>query len=239
MEIFKPNNSPIKDKFTTTTNGIHIKGLSVQHADKTILDNVDLTVTPNKRIAIIGNVGSGKSTLLKAIMKLTDYKGVIKLGDIDIDNADVASVRNKITYIQQHPRLFNRSCYYNIIYVTNATKNDVDELISRYDIRNVFGNVELDKKVGKNGEFLSGGQKQIVCLLRCFLKPTTFLLFDEITSSLDQNLKKKIMFLINELSTGKTSIIVTHDTYLLDKVDEIYTVTDSRIVPIKVSNTNS
>lgn len=214
---------------------ISFEKVCVKTPTKTILNDLSLYIPTGQKIGIIGGIGCGKTTLLLTLMRMKDITGAIKVGDCDIKTMNVDTFRDNIAYIQQQPKLFNRSVYENVLYGTNKQKNYVDHLIKKYNLQFIFTNIDMNADVGKAGERLSGGQKQIVALLRCFMRPCHILLLDEITSSLDQELKRHIMTMVDDLMKDKTVIIVTHDTYLLNNMDRIVTLENGKIISDKTN----
>jgi ABC-type multidrug transport system fused ATPase/permease subunit len=175
---------------------------------KKILDNVSINVKNGERVGIIGNIGSGKSTLLKVLCGLITPN----TGCIYIDN-NILSKQSSIGYVPQHPILFNRSLYDNLVYGNSKVKkNDVLNFLNRYDILKELNNFPLYDLVGKNGSYLSGGQRQLVYCIREILKTPSVLIMDEPTSSMSNNIKKLLMTIISE--NIKAVIVVTHDITL-------------------------
>jgi len=217
-ETYDPNNIEKLSKIKETT--IKIKNLTFGYTDKPIFENFNLTLEPNVTTAIIGTIGSGKSTIAKLIIRLKDYKkGQILLNNIEINKVPIDKLRAVIGYIPQHPKLFNRTLYENITY-------GIDEKISEKQIFNILKKNEINdiipdfkrlmnKKVGKSGSLLSGGQRQIVWLLRFLFNKHKAIILDEPTSSLDKKNKEKVIRLIQELEKTKTIILITHDKELL------------------------
>ena len=192
--------------------------------DKYILKNISFKIKQNEKIALIGTIGSGKSTIGKLLIKLFDYdEGSIKINGIELKDVSIKSLRKVITYIPQHPKLFNRTLYSNITYgVNNIKKEKVLELINSINISSIkdkFLEILYDP-VGKYGNNLSGGQRQIVWLLRSILQKSKIIILDEPTSSLDEENKKLVMDFIINASKNKTLILITHDKSLLKLVDK-------------------
>lgn len=184
-----------------------------------VLKNFSYRVEAKKKLAIVGKVGSGKSSLLKMILKLAyPNKGQILL---DGKNLPYNITRKYVSYIGQTPILFNRSLYENITYGTKKTKQDVIDLLNKYNLENIFGNRSLDDSVGKGGNNLSGGQRQIVILLRTVLRESSIVLLDEPTTALDSDSKDMIMDLIFEVFADKTLIMITHDPEVVDRFDDV------------------
>ena len=192
---------------------------------KYILKNVSLKINQNEKIAIIGEIGSGKSTLGKLLIKLFDYdEGSIKLNNIELKDIEILSLRKIITYIPQHPELFNRTLLSNLTYGSNNIKREtVVKLINSIKIKSIRDVLltNLDKSVGKYGNNLSGGQRQIVWLIRSILQDSKMIILDEPTSSLDEENKLIVMDFIKSLSKNKTLILITHDMKLLKLVNRV------------------
>jgi ABC-type bacteriocin/lantibiotic exporter with double-glycine peptidase domain len=179
-------------------------------------------------------VGKGKSTLLKMILKLTyPSNGEILLDDMNLPY-DV--IRKNISYIPQTPILFNRKLYKNIVYGTKSTKEDVIHLMKKYNLNGVFGKHDLEDDVGKGGGNLSGGQKQVVIILRSILRNSSIILLDEPTSSLDKKLKNIIMELIFDVFKDKTVLIITHDEDILPLFKDINYINSYETFPIYKRN---
>lgn len=197
---------------------IIIENLSVP---KTPLKNFSLHINPREKIAIIGEIGSGKSSLIKSILKLTTYEGSIKIDGKEVRDIDSSDLRKQISYIPQTAVLFNRSIYDNILYGSDKTKSDVDNIVKKFGLETtVFRNRNFNDIAGKNGETLSGGQRQIVMLLRNMLSPKPILILDEPTASLNQEMKVFVMKILSNFN-DRTIIIVSHDQQTIDYVDRV------------------
>ena len=232
-ETYDPKDIEKLSKIKETT--IQIKNLTFGYTNKTIFENFNLTLEPNITTAIIGTIGSGKSSIAKLIIRLKDYKkGQILLNDIEINKVPIDKLRAVIGYIPQHPKLFNRTLYENITY-------GIDEKISEKQIFNILKKNEINdiipdfkrlmnKKVGKNGSLLSGGQRQIVWLLRFLFNKHKAIILDEPTSSLDNKNKEKVIKLIQELEKTKTIILITHDKDLLKYTKRIIELKNGKII---------
>ena len=200
---------------------IEFKNVSFKYssATKYSLTNINLEIKPNEKIIIVGSVGSGKSTLSKLILRfLNGYQGEILLNGLTNKKINVENLRSQIVYIPQHPNLFNRSLRENLLYgLKNVTIEDIFKKLDQVglsDLKKKFKS-ELDNNVGKLGSNLSGGQRQIVWLLRNIFFPSKVIILDEPTASLDHVTKKKIISLVKEISKNRTIIIITHDKSIM------------------------
>jgi len=207
-----------KDVKNTFKNGdIVISNVYHKYGDKFALENINIQIQKGEKIAFVGQIGSGKTTLIKILIGFQPLvMGQITIGGISINNISNEDIRKHIFYIPQKPKIFNRTLYENIIYGLKKppSKNEILTILDDLklgDIRTVF-EPKMDELMGVEGNKLSGGQRQIVWLLRSFFRHTHIIIMDEPTASLDPENKERIVHIIKKLSIGKTVIIVTHDT---------------------------
>jgi ABC-type multidrug transport system fused ATPase/permease subunit len=182
---------------------------------KKTLDNVSFKIKPLDRVAIIGTNGSGKSTIIKLLSGFfKPTEGQILFDGEDIQNIDREYLRSKLSIVSQKVVLFNRSVIDNICYATNTPKEEVIDILDKLKIMNVFKKLPqgLDTMAGSRGENLSGGQRQIIYLLRSYLSNKPITIMDEPTAAVDAFHKKYVMQMIDEMSKKTTMIIVTHDS---------------------------
>jgi len=205
---------------------------------KYILNGVNLSIEPGENVAFVGQIGSGKSTCAKLIVRLFNFDdGNILFNGKSIKSLSIENIRKHIHYIPQHPKLFNRSLYENIIYATerNVPKKEVLDLIKSLEIPEVYEifKNKMDYNVGKNGSKLSGGQRQVVWLLRALLSKPSVIILDEPTASMDNKSKVEVTKLVKKLGEKCTIILITHDEMLLDYVDRKITFKNGTIEDIK------
>ena len=204
---------------------IKIKDISFSYSpDKFILNGLNLHIKPGEHVAFVGQIGSGKSTTAKLLVRLFRFeKGDILLNGKSIKLVSIENLRERMHYIPQHPKLFNRTLYENIIYAVNrhVSQEEVLELIKDLDIPEIYEifKVKMNDSVGKNGSKLSGGQRQVVWLLRALLSKPPVIILDEPTASMDNKSKIEVTKLVKKLGEKSTIILITHDELLLDYVD--------------------
>jgi ABC-type multidrug transport system fused ATPase/permease subunit len=224
----------IKPDINIINGDIVIKDLTFGYSDqKKIFNNFNLHINSDEKVAIVGQSGNGKSTLIKLIMGY--YK--VPNNTIFIDNQDInfyslSSLRSKITYINQNNKLFNKTIYENIQYGNNMTIDFINTLIDKYHLKNIFINLPngFETNVGVNGDSLSGGQKQIIQLLRSLSKNNRIIILDEPTSALDDETRISVIEIIKDLSINSTLIIITHDNNNLEIVKRIIKLKDGKII---------
>lgn len=184
------------------------------------LKNINLEIKQNENTALIGQIGSGKSTLVKLLLKLYEpSSGNIYIGNTNLKDIKYEDLYEHVFYIPQKPKLMNRSLYENIFYgmdLENKDKNlkqlntimkqmNIDESIIQVFIE------KMDQNMGNDGVKISGGQRQLVWIIRAMLRNPSIIIFDEPTSALDKENKDKIVSTIKSLGKDKTIIIISHD----------------------------
>jgi len=201
--------------FEYTTTNANIEQVKTAEDRKKSLDNVSFKIKPLDRVAIIGTNGSGKSTIIKLLSGFfKPTEGQILFDGEDIQNIDREYLRSKLSIVSQKVVLFNRSVIDNICYGTTTPKEEVIDILDRLKIMNVFKKLPqgLDTLAGSRGEKLSGGQRQIIYLLRSYLSNKPITIMDEPTAAVDAFHKKYVTQMINEMAKKTTMIVVTHDS---------------------------
>lgn len=207
--------------------------------NKPIYKDLNLRIYPKQRIAIMGSIGSGKSTFAKLITRLQTYQGgKIFVNNVPLEDIDIDELRETIVYIPQHPKLFNRTLWQNISYglPTEGPNKITPEAIytflhqmELYELESVFRE-RMDNEVGKQGSNLSGGQRQMVWLIRAILRNCPVIILDEPTSSLDPVSKKQVKKMIDILGKNRTLIMITHDEDLVTGLDRLIRFDKGKII---------
>ena len=211
-----------------------MKDVSYTIGDREILRDCNVTFPQGKVMALVGPIGSGKSTCSRLLMRLDrPTSGDITTGGKSVYDMSLSAWRRQVAYVPQTPKLTSRTLRENLTYgggIKDAEKAiSVLRSIGMSDVAKIFED-RLDESVGKGGSNLSGGQRQIVWLLRACLSDAKLIVMDEVTSALDVNSRDMVIKFIHTAISGKTIILVTHDLALLSKVDEIYEVRNKTIV---------
>jgi ABC-type multidrug transport system fused ATPase/permease subunit len=216
-KISKTNTNIYKNPNKKFKNGdIVFQNIYHKYTTSFVLDNVSVHIKKGEKIAFVGDIGSGKSTMIKLLLGFQPLSmGTITIGGIDINSISNAEIRNYIFYIPQKPKLFNRTLYENIVYGLKKppSKETILNMLNDFELNDISNDFKekMDQKMGIEGSKLSGGQRQIVWLLRSLYRPSHVLVLDEPTASLDPDNKEKLIHIIKKLSVGKTVIIVSHD----------------------------
>lgn len=179
---------------------------------KLIFDGMNVAFPAGSKTCLFGKVGSGKTTLINLMM---GYR-VPDAGRILFDGRELncREVRENVSYVKQNHRLFDRTLYDNIAYGSKIAKSDVQSLLEKYGLGQAFGTHALDDPIGKNGCHLSGGQRQIVALLRAVIRDRRIVIMDEPTSAMDEDMRNVVVKFVQSAFEGKTVIFITHDSYI-------------------------
>ncbi len=231
--VIQKNNPVILKSFT---NELICNNVSFAYDTKPVLDQVNITIQRGECIGIVGSSGSGKSTLCDLIMGfIYPTAGNILIDGHDLTNISPASLRKLIGYVGQQPFLFNDSVAANVAYATpQATEQDIIFACQRAQAQDFIQAMShsYDTSVGENGSLLSGGQRQRLTIARALLKNPEILIFDEATSSLDQQTEREIQETIKALKGHKTILIISHRPSLLQIVDRTLLVQDGKVQEI-------
>ena len=181
---------------------------------KKLLKNLSFTICPGERVAIVGKSGCGKTTL--AYLTIGFYQiqeGYIEIDGQKLSNCDLKSIRGEIGYIQQDVLMFDGTIRQNLLMGNLHAKEE--EIVRAYRAAGLGKFVDslpegLDTIIGSEGIGLSGGQKQRIAIARIYLKNPKIIIFDEATSSLDDETEKEIHQAWETVLTGKTAIIIAH-----------------------------
>lgn len=198
------------------------------------LQHVNLRIEPGERVAILGRVGCGKTTLERLILGLyRPTSGSLLVDGIDQRQIDPAELRRQIGYVAQDATLFFGTLRDNI--TLGAPQADDEDLLRAAELAGLMEMVNghplgFDMPIGERGESISGGQRQRVALARAVINDPPVLLLDEPTASMDHSSEESLKLRLSEYARGKTLIVVSHRSSLIDLADRIIVMDGGRIV---------
>ncbi len=201
-----------------------------------LFKDIDLNINGGDHVAFVGESGNGKSTLIKLIMGYYHVDdGMILIDNQDINKINIESLRKEISFVNQNSKLFNSSIYDNISYGNGLTHDEIDNMIQKMGVGRVFMGLRdgLNSNAGVNGDQLSGGQKQMVHILRAMAKKNKIVIMDEPTAAIDVNNREYVIKAIKEMSKGKTLLLITHDQALLKACNRVVRISNGKIVSDK------
>lgn len=199
-----------------------------------VLKDIDLHIEPGKCLAVVGPSGGGKTTLCQLLPRFYDVcSGSVKVDGIDVRDIKQSSLRRNIGMIQQDVFMFAGTIRENIRYGRpDATDEEIVEAAVRAQVHQEIMEMPqgYDSYIGERGVMLSGGQKQRISIARVFLKNPKILILDEATSALDTVTEQRIQESLDELSQGRTTIIIAHRLSTVRNADMIAVVEGEHII---------
>lgn len=193
---------------------------------------LSLVVEPREKIGLVGYSGGGKSTLLHLLQRFyTPSSGTILWDEHYLEELQLDSLRNAISYIPQDPTLFHRSIAENIRYgKPSACDSEVIEAAKKAQAHHFIRDIGYETLVGERGVKLSGGQRQRVAIARAFLKDAPLLLVDEATSQLDSHTEALLQESFALLMGNKTTIVIAHRLATLSSMDRLVLLSEGKII---------
>ncbi|MGB3402073.1 MAG: phosphate ABC transporter ATP-binding protein PstB [Microcoleaceae cyanobacterium] len=224
------NNVPIETLDSAQVQpAIEVRDLSFYYGTHKVLDHVSMNIYPNQVTAMIGPSGCGKSTFLKALNRIAELEGVVRVtGSVELFGQNIYSqrvninrLRRQIGMVFQRPNPFPNSIYDNVAYgirlMGGKNRVELDEAVERA-LKNAALWDEVKDKLKQSALGLSGGQQQRLCIARALAVQPKVLLMDEPCSALDPISTIKIEELIYQLSEHLTIVIVTHNMQQASRV---------------------
>ncbi|MES9962420.1 MAG: ABC transporter ATP-binding protein/permease [Candidatus Sedimenticola sp. 20ELBAFRAG] len=203
-------------------------------ADRAILHDVDFTVKPGEKVAVVGHSGAGKSTLSRLLFRFYDVtQGQVTIDGQDLRQVAQQSLREAIGIVPQDTVLFNDTIYYNLAYGRpRASREEVEQAAGMAHIREFIESLPqgYETLVGERGLKLSGGEKQRIAIARAILKRPRIMVFDEATSSLDSKTEQAIQETLREVAQDHTTLVIAHRLSTVVDADRILVMDQGRIV---------
>lgn len=226
--------SPDAKEISNVNGKIDFENVSFDYGNGVqVLKNINIHIAPGESLALVGPSGGGKTTMCQLIPRFYDVTGgKVMVDGEDVRNITQASLRQNIGVIEQNVFMFAGTVKENIRYgKPDATDEEIVKAAIRAEIHKEIMEMPdgYDTYIGERGIMLSGGQKQRISIARVFLKNPKILILDEATSALDTVTEQRIQKSLNELSRGRTTIIVAHRLSTVKDADTIAVVEGERI----------
>ncbi|MDD7403242.1 MAG: ABC transporter ATP-binding protein [Butyribacter sp.] len=202
--------------------------------DKPLIQDLNLKVKPGQRVAIVGPTGCGKTTIINLIMRFYDVtQGSIKIDGIDIRDLTRENLRSQYGMVLQETWLKDGTILDNILFGRkDATRQEAIEAAKLSHAHSFIKRLPMgyDTVIKENGENLSQGQRQLLCITRVILCKPSILILDEATSSIDTRTEMQIQNAFQQLMEGRTSFIVAHRLSTIQNADVILVMKDGKIM---------
>lgn len=215
---------------------ITFRNVSFEYPDDhtPVLSQINLTIKPGEKVALVGPSGGGKTTLCSLIPRFYDpTEGEILLDGQNIRNVTLESLRSNIGVVQQDVYLFSGTVYENIAYgKTDATREEVIQAAKMAGAHEFIMELKdgYDTYVGERGVKLSGGQKQRISIARVMVRSPKLVILDEATASLDNESEHLVAESLDKLAAGRTTITIAHRLTTIHGADRILVLSGNHIV---------
>src|SRR5690606_27382679 len=206
------------------TVGIEVTGLSFGYGDELVLNQMNLSIAPGEKVAIVGASGGGKSTLVQLLLGLyTPQAGSIRFGGSSQEEIGLDCVRDNVAVVLQHPALFNDTVRANL---TMGRERSDEACWQALRIAQLADSIEqlpqgLDSVVGRSGVLLSGGKRQRLAIARMVLAEPKVVILDEATSALDAATEYALHEALAQFLEGRTTLIIAHRLSAVKQADRV------------------
>ncbi|NMW21887.1 MAG: thiol reductant ABC exporter subunit CydD [Chlorobiaceae bacterium] len=202
-------------------------------ASRPALDGISITIPEGKTTALIGPSGSGKSTMINLLLRFQEPgSGSITINNNPIHDIPLEQWHRQISWVPQHPYLFNASLRENILLARpDASEEEMSAALKKTGLATFVSLLPngLETMIGEQGSRLSGGEAQRVALARAFLKNAPLLILDEPTSHTDPELEAALRSSMEELMKGRTTVIIAHRLETIRLADQIIVISQGKI----------
>ena len=223
----------IEGKICQLKHSINMENISFSYTERSIMQNVNLEIHKGEKIAIIGDNGGGKSTLLSMLLRFIEpEQGNIYIDGVDIKEYDIDQYRSMFSVVSQNIYLFADTLWNNIVMGKNIGLEEMNQKLEKMDMKGFLKKLPngYESSLQKNGENLSGGERQKIGLLRALIKDSPILILDEATSSIDKDYDKFIYDMLLNDCSNKTIIVITHKQENLEGMDRIFQMKEHRLI---------
>lgn len=214
-------------------NSIVFENVALHYGDTKALEDVNLTISKQSNIALVGDSGGGKSSLLNMLLRFYDTsEGTLLINGADIKSYTQKSLRNHIALVSQRVYIFADSLAANVAYAQEIDRDRVLEALALADASSFVQNLDegIDTLMQEGGANLSGGQRQRIAIARAIYKHSSLLLLDEATSALDNDSEKRIQKALDSYSKDKITITIAHRLSTVEHADRILVFSGGKIV---------
>ncbi|AMB85240.1 ABC transporter ATP-binding protein [Pseudomonas agarici] len=214
------------------TVGIEVRGLSFAYGQEPVLDQLDLSIAPGEKVAIVGASGGGKSTLVQLLLGLyTPQSGSIRFGGLSQAEIGLETVRENVAVVLQHPALFNDTVRANLTMGRDRSDQACWRALEIAQLESTISVLPqgLDSIVGRSGVRLSGGQRQRLAIARMVLAEPKVVILDEATSALDAATEYNLHQALSQFLRGRTTLIIAHRLSAVKQADRILVFDGGRI----------
>ena len=218
-----------------TKGEILFENFNVKYRNDTeiVLKNINFHLKPGEHLGVVGRTGSGKSTISLCLFRILEaFSGKIYIDGVDISRVGLQKLRESITIIPQDSTLMDGTLRYNIDPINNYTDEEIKNVMKKieFDYIITLNKDGLDQKISENGNNLSIGEKQLICITRAILRKSKIIVLDEATASIDYKNEEIIQKALNELLSHSTMISIAHRIKTVMNADKILVLENGEII---------
>ncbi len=202
-------------------------------ASRPALEQIDLDLSPGRRVALVGPSGAGKSTLAAVLLRFLPYEGSVALDGVEIDTLDGDAVRRVVGLVSQDVHVFDSTLEENLrLAKRDASEHELRDALAQARLLDWVDSLplRLATEVGERGARMSGGQRQRLALARALLADFPILILDEPGEHLDTATADALVSDLLDVTRARTTLLITHRLVGLEQVDEILAIEQGRIV---------
>ena len=234
--VLKLNVLPESDKNNVPEdNSIVLNKVSYRYAEATrdAVSDIDISIAPGEHVAFVGPSGSGKTTLAELMVRFFDVtSGEILLGGVNIKDIPSDKLMERVSFVFQDSKLIKTSILENVRMARpDATREEVIDALTKAQCADIIEKLPdgIDTVIGEKGTYLSGGEQQRITIARAVLKNAPILILDEATAFADPDNETKVQAAFEELSRGKTLIMIAHRLSTVKSADRIFVLDDGKL----------
>ncbi|MBP0483382.1 ABC transporter ATP-binding protein [Sagittula salina] len=213
--------------------GIVLEDVRLSYGETEVLRGLSFTAEPGKTTALVGASGAGKSTVFHLLTRMIDpASGRVTIGGVETRALTLKDLRGMISTVSQEALLFDEALRDNIVLDRKVDENALHGALEAAHVSDFLPRLErgLDSRVGPRGSNLSGGQRQRVAIARALLRDTPVLLLDEATSALDTQSEAIVQAALEQLTVGRTTLVIAHRLSTVRNADKIVVMDAGRVV---------
>lgn len=214
--------------------GIELKNVTYRYKDATrdAVSDVSISIKPGEHVALVGPSGSGKTTLAELMVRFFDVtSGEILIGGVNVKDMPSSELMKQVSFVFQDSRLIKKSIFENVcMSKPDATEAEVMEALKKAQCMDIIEKLPdgIHTVIGEKGTYLSGGEQQRITIARAVLKDAPILILDEATAFADPDNETKVQAAFEELSKGKTLIMIAHRLSTVMNADRIFVMDDGK-----------
>ena len=217
-------------------NGVELKKVTYRYKDavRDAVKNVSLRIAPGEHVAFVGPSGSGKTTLAELMVRFFDVtEGEILIGGVNVRDIPSKELMKQVSFVFQDSRLLKKSILENVrMGKPDATEQEVMDALEKAQCMDIIEKLPkgIHTVIGEKGTYLSGGEQQRITIARAVLKNAPILVLDEATAFADPDNETKVQKAFEELSEGKTMVMIAHRMSTVRSADRIFVMNNGECV---------